>query len=153
MSNVKRISDIEKKLEELDKERRSLVAELSHLRTKQTLQEEMPALIGTTAALVPQNPDQKVELFLSLFRARSSVYPKLWENSQRGTKGYSPACRNEWVKELCGKPTIKCTDCPNQAFLTLDSQAVKDHLQGKHTIGTYAICEVAGYLGPIFSKF
>ncbi|MFN8847555.1 MAG: TOTE conflict system archaeo-eukaryotic primase domain-containing protein [Bdellovibrionales bacterium] len=141
MSNLKRISDIEIRLEEIDKERRNLAAELSHLRTKQTPQEEMPALIGATTALAPQNPDQKIELFLGLFQARSSVYPKLWENSQKGTKGYSPACRNEWVKELCGKPKIKCTDCPNQAFLKLDSQAVRDHLQGKHTIGTYAICE------------
>lgn len=76
--------------------------ELSHLRTKQTPQEEIPALVGTAIDHIPQNPEQKVELFLSLFQARSSVYPKRWENSHKGTKGYSPACRNEWVKELCG---------------------------------------------------
>lgn len=141
MSNITRISDIEIRLEELDKERRSLVAELEHLRAQKTSIEEMPAIFGTVTSNIPQSPEQKIELFLNLFTARSSVYPKLWENSQKGTKGYSPACKNEWVKELCGKPKIKCTDCPNQAFLKLDACAVKDHLQGKHTIGTYAICE------------
>src|SRR5690606_23685476 len=82
---------------------------------------------------VPQTPDEKVDLFLKLFRCRESVYPKLWENSAKGTKGYSPACRNEWVRSVCDKPKVKCSDCPNQAFPALDYEAVKQHLLGNHT--------------------
>ena len=36
---------------------------------------------------------------------------------------------------------MKCSDCPNQAFPDLDATAVKNHLQGLQTIGTYAITE------------
>src|SRR3989338_3656906 len=86
-------------------------------------------------ASVPTTADEKVELFLRLFRCRESVYPKLWENRAKGTKGYSPACRNEWVRGVCGKPQVKCSECPSQAFPRLDEQAVRDHLQGRHTAG------------------
>ena len=36
---------------------------------------------------------------------------------------------------------MKCTACPNQAFPKLDAQAVRAHLMGGDTIGTYAIRE------------
>ena len=69
------------------------------------------------------------------------MYPKLWENPKSGGKGYSPACRNEWVRGVCEKPRVKCSECPHQAFPALDELAAHDHLTGKHTIGTYAIDE------------
>ncbi len=40
---------------------------------------------------------------------------------------------------VCEKPRVKCSECPNQAFPPLDELATRDHLTGKHTIGTYAI--------------
>ena len=88
--------------------------------------------------------DSHVDLFLRMFRCRESVYPKLWENRAKGIGGYSPACRNEWVKGVCGKPPngrVKCSECPNQAFPALDEDAVRAHLNGQAIIGTYAIRE------------
>ncbi len=41
--------------------------------------------------------DDKAALFLSYFRGRDDVYAKLWVNNRTGKRGYSPACKNEWV--------------------------------------------------------
>ena len=89
----------------------------------------------------PVTTTEKIELFLKLFRCREDVYPKLWQNKLKGTKGYSPACANEWVRNVCEKPKVKCSDCQSQAFLKLDAAAVEAHLRGTATIGTYAIRE------------
>ncbi len=86
-------------------------------------------------------PAEKVALFLSLFGARRSVYPKLWENPKAGKKGYSPACENEWRRGVCAKPKVKCSECRHQKFPPLDASAVEAHLRGAHTVGTYAIRE------------
>jgi hypothetical protein len=141
VSKNQRIRDIERRLEALDTERRDLVSELAKLRAQSTPAAELPSVIGSSIGIEIQNPDDKVRLFHTLFAARTSVYPKLWENASKGIKGYAPACSNEWDRQVCGKPKVKCTDCPNQAFLKLDSSAIRDHLQGKHTIGTYSILE------------
>ena len=97
---------------------------------------ELPLGKGT-----PGTNEEKIDLFLSLFGARRSVYPKLWINLRKGSKGYSPACSNEWVHGVCEKPRVKCSDCPNQNFSPLDHSAIRSHLIGRHTIGTYAIRE------------
>jgi hypothetical protein len=59
----------------------------------------------------------------------------------KGIKGYSPVCANEWVRGVCGKPPngrVKCSECPNQAFRPLDEVAARGHLGGQATIGSYA---------------
>jgi hypothetical protein len=137
-----KIQDIEKRLEEIEHERQVLASELAHLRNVQCTDRNLPILLGVPASNVPpQSSEEKIELFLKLFVARESVFPKLWENLKKGSKGYSPACNNEWVRGICNKPQIKCSECAHQAFPKLDAQAIRDHLQGKHTIGTYAIRE------------
>jgi hypothetical protein len=60
---------------------------------------------------------------------------------KKGTKGYSPFCGNEWISGICEKLRIKCGDCSKQAFHRLDEKAIRNHLQGMQTIGTYAIRE------------
>ncbi|MDH4468570.1 MAG: DEAD/DEAH box helicase family protein [Bacteriovoracaceae bacterium] len=138
-----RIIELELKLEAIDLERSQIVGELL---TLQTAELQQAAIISGNIAFnkTPITPEEKINLFLSLFRGRKSVYPKFWENQKQDRKGYSPACHNEWVYGLCGKPPkgkIKCSDCPNQKFPALDEIAVKNHLQGLQTIGTYAITE------------
>jgi superfamily II DNA or RNA helicase len=123
---VNRIRQIEAELRELESRREALVAEGERLAA--AAREES----GFT-------PSEKIELFLSLFRCREDVYPKLWENAKDGRKGYSPACGNEWFRGVCEKPRVKCAECFHQAFPPLDEAAARDHLTGKHTIGTYAI--------------
>jgi superfamily II DNA or RNA helicase len=130
-----RIKEIEAELHELEARRQGLLAEMREIRTAAE-SPELPLGKGT-----PGTNEEKIDLFLSLFGARRSVYPKLWINLRKGTKGYSPACGNEWVHGVCEKPRVKCSDCPNQNFPPLDHSAIHSHLTGRHTIGTYAIRE------------
>jgi hypothetical protein len=49
---------------------------------------ELPLGKGT-----PGTNEEKIELFLSLFGARRSVYPKLWINMKKGSKGHHRGCQ------------------------------------------------------------
>jgi len=102
----------------------------------------------------PTTAEGKISLFRQLFRGRNDVFPLLWMSSKTGRKGYSPACGNEWVRGVCEKPRVKCSDCPNQAFLPLNDQVVLDHLQGRHTIGIYPLLrdETCWFLAADFDK-
>jgi len=103
---------------------------------------------------IPTTPKEKVSLFRNLFRGRSDVYPLLWVSSKTGRKGYSPACGNEWVRGICEKPRVKCSECPNQSFLPLGEKVVLDHLQGRHSIGVYPMLkdETCWFLAADFDK-
>lgn len=54
--------------------------------------------------------DEKVALFMRLFRGRTDVYPMRWKSKKTGKSGYSLVCLNEWrvaerirelVRETC----------------------------------------------------
>ena len=86
-----------------------------------------PAKLATTpaalAAAAPSSPDSgalvtsdspvaaKIALFRTLFRGREDVFAVRWQ-SKAGRSGYAPACAHEWDRALCGKPKVKCADCP-----------------------------------------
>ena len=82
----------------------------------------------------------KVALFRNLFRGRQDIYPLRWENRQ-GKSGYAPACANEWNPGICQKPRLKCSDCPNKAFLAVDDEVVTRHLSGGIVAGVYPLGE------------
>ncbi len=73
---------------------------------------------------------EKIALFRRLFAGRTDVFPLRWENRNTGKSGYAPACANEWVRAVCGKPQVKCGDCQNQAFLIVSDQVIAKHLRG-----------------------
>ena len=52
--------------------------------------------------------NEKVSLFMSLFKGRNDVYAKKWQN-KKGFSGYSPNCLNEWTPGICNKPRVKCS--------------------------------------------
>jgi hypothetical protein len=72
----------------------------------------------------------KIELFRLLFRGRMDVYPRRFESKKTGRSGYQPACANEWVRGVCEKPRIKCSDCPHQRWLLVTDEAIRWHLSG-----------------------
>ena len=72
----------------------------------------------------------KIEWFRSLFRGREEVYPRRFESVKSGKAGYSPVCGNEWVRGVCEKPRIKCSDCPHQRWLPVTEDVVRSHLSG-----------------------
>lgn len=77
----------------------------------------------------------KIALFRSLFRGREDVYARRFESRKSGRSGYQPDCANEWVRGVCEKPKIKCTDCPHQRFLPVTDAAIRSHLQGRDEAG------------------
>ena len=92
-------------------------------------------------------PAAKIELFLSLFRGRDDVYPRRFESRKTGKSGYAPACANEWIRGVCEKPRIKCTDCPNRRFLQVTDEVIGWHLSGRDgrgsdfVMGVYAMLQ------------
>ena len=91
---------------------------------------------------VPNTPSGKVQLFRSLFRGRTDIFPTRFVSKKTGNPGYAPACSNKFEPGLCMLKTGgKCTDCANQAFVSVDDQVVTDHLRGKHVMGVYPLLE------------
>ncbi len=81
------------------------------------------------------NPDVKIALFRSLFRGREDVYPRRFESRKTGKTGYSPACANEWIRGVCDRRAVKCTDCPNRRFLPVTDDVIRQHLLGQDSGG------------------
>lgn len=75
---------------------------------------------------------------MTLFHGREDVYAKRWESAKKGTSGYSPACKNEWVPGVCHKP---CSKCSNASYLPYTQDAVLKHLSADNdsVFGIYAI--------------
>ena len=93
----------------------------------------------TSAPLTSDSPvAAKIARFRTLFRGRDDVYAERWQ-SKAGRSGYAPACAHEWDRALCGKPKVKCADCPNRALLPLTDEVIRDHLTGRHTVGVYPL--------------
>lgn len=76
----------------------------------------LPAPIGVLVSDKPSTTqEERVALFMRLFRCREDVFPKMWENRKAGTKGYVPACKVEWARGVCDKPKIRCSERPGSA--------------------------------------
>ncbi len=96
---------IRSRLNELEEEQASLESRLADL-----LQPSPPPTITKAATVaantltVASSAAEKIALFRSLFAGRIDVFPVRWENSKKRRSGYAPACANEWVKGICGKP-------------------------------------------------
>ena len=96
-------------------------------------------LAELASGTVPRTSQEKVALFRSLFRGRDDVYPEFWTNPRKDTRGYAPACANNWRRGICEKPRVRCSACQHRAFLPVSDQVILDHLQGRHVIGVYPL--------------
>ena len=133
-----RIAELTRRLAALDRERAEIIVDLTELKRQQETdeicqeqprQEPAPAAVTMNSSAV-----QKVALFRSLFRGREDVFPRRWDNPRTGNSGYAPACNNEWISGICGKPKIKCGECPNQAFPSVSDAVISSHLRGKDLV-------------------
>jgi hypothetical protein len=134
------IEKAEAELAALGQAREQALARLTALRagskTGSQPQLRLPMATGPTT---PRTGVEKIRLFRSLFRGRTDVFPKRWENAKQERSGYAPACANEWVRSVCEKPKVKCGECPNQAFIQVEDRVIADHLGGKYTVGVYPL--------------
>ena len=148
------IARIRSRLTSLEAERAELVSRLAGLeRARQEATNLSPPQADATsisvAVTATSPPAQKIELFRRRFAGRPDVFPVRWENVRTQRSGYAPACANEWVKGICGKPQVKCGECPNQAFIPVSDAVIARHLtaeRGQHgeagsgfVMGVYAL--------------
>ena len=86
-------------------------------------------MFSTTRLLViGRHRKRKSLCSVSLFRGREDVYPRRFESRKTGKTGYQPVCANEWVRGVCEKPRIKCSDCRHQRFFAVTDDAIRWHL-------------------------
>ncbi len=104
-----------------------------------------PALVGSVTA--KSSPEEKVRLFLSLFRGREDIYAVRWEGRD-GKAGYSPASRRVW-----GQPLAKNAK-ESKEYFPLTEHVIHDHLTGKITAGVYPLLadETCWFLAADFDK-
>ena len=81
------------------------------------------------------SPDEKIELFMSLFRGRMDVYAKRCYSKKYESSYYIPACKNEWVRGICDRTRTKCKDCSNRELLPLTKEVIDSHLRNKDENG------------------
>ena len=80
-------------------------------------------------------PEEKIALFMSLFRGRTDVYAKRCYIKKYESNYYIPACRNEWVRGVCEKTRVKCKDCTKRELLPLTKGVIDNHLRNKDENG------------------
>src|SRR5262245_47986637 len=124
-------SRIRAQLEAIEIERLWLEARLREIEGEQE-----PSLPPSLAATVTNGSPaaDKIALFRRLFAGRTDVFPTRWENPKSGRSGYAPACANEWVLGVCGKPQVRCGECPNQSFIPLTDEVIEAHLRGEDRV-------------------
>jgi hypothetical protein len=147
------IAEIHKRLARLESEKAELEASLNRLLSAHEASDSPPPPSDAPVTNA-SSPAAKIALFRSLFRGRDDLFPKRWENPKTGKAGYAPACANEWAPRICGKPKVKCGDCPHSAFLSVTDDVIDGHLRGYHTIGVYPLLmdDTCWFLAVDFDK-
>ena len=135
-----RLAELKMRIEVLDDERTAIAAEIAAL--EQAPIPEMPRPNIASSERVGRIVDrhstiaQKIALFREMFCGRTDIFPIRWDNAKSGKSGYAPACHNEWRRGVCEKPRVKCSVCPNQAFIEVSDDLIERHLRGTTSAGT-----------------
>ena len=98
--------------------------------------------------------DEKVKIFMEVFKGRTDLYAKRWTSNKTGKSGYSPVCKNEFSIYKCDKPRVKCSECPFRELLPLTEDVILKHLKGEITIGIYPLLpgDLCNFLAIDFDK-
>jgi len=97
----------------------------------------------TAPICIGSQMDEKIALYMSLFRGRPNVYAKRCFFKNENKMSYMPTCGN-YRKSGCGRPKIKCGACKNGVPLT--PYVVRRHIEnirddGEGIIGVYPLLE------------
>ena len=135
-----RLAELKKQIAALDNQRTAIAAEIEALEQAQMLAMPFPNIVSLEGVehVVDRHSetDQKISLFRKMFRGRTDVFPIRWDNARSGKSGYAPACHNEWQRGVCEKPRVKCSVCPNQAFIEVSADLIERHLRGTTSTGS-----------------
>lgn len=145
-------SELLKRIAELEAQNLKLVAENEELRKMFGLPQKSPIsqeVISVSDILEQKNiektfspsinkyssPEEKIELFQSLFRGRTDIYAKRCYSKKHDSSYYIPACKNEWIKGVCDRARVKCKDCSNRDLLPLTKEVINSHLRNSDEYG------------------
>lgn len=143
-------------LEKLDKD--ELIQIIENLKKEnKTLKEQLYGKVEKEETeQEPKNisSEEKVKIFMEIFKGRTDLYAKRWTSNKTGKSGYSPVCKNEFSAYKCDKPRIKCNECPYRELLPLTEDVVLKHLKGDITIGIYPLLpgDLCNFLAIDFDK-
>jgi superfamily II DNA or RNA helicase len=135
----------------LQDENNRLKLEVQRLRRENALlRGENPDKGRPAASLTPQ---EKIELFLKVFRGRQDVFALRWE-SRTGKTGYSPAHVHEQDRSICRRPKNACRDLGQKLFVPLDTEIAHQHLTGRIVAGIYPLLpdDTCWFLAVDFDK-
>ncbi len=153
---LKKIENIDSQIILLGKLKKKLINQLNDLSIIKSVSADSHRLseFNEKSAVFDALTLDKITLFRSLFRGREDVYPRFWSSRKTGRLGYSPVCKNEWVPNICKKPAIKCSGCPNRELIPINNEIIRKHLLGAHTIGIYPMLkdETCYFLAVDFDK-
>ena len=85
-------------------------------------------------------PQEKINLYTSLFIGREDVFALRWYNAKSNKSGYSPVCENKWKTGKCDMKKYACAACPFKLPVPLSDRYIFNHLTGKNAAG----CDVVG---------
>ena len=133
------LAELKARIAALDDERAAIAAEIAMLEQPPIPEMLFPDVASSERAERNidrhSETDQKILLFREIFRGRTDVFPIRWDNAKFGKSGYAPACHNEWQRGVCEKPRVKCSVCPNQAFIEVSDNLIERHLRGTTSTG------------------
>ena len=91
-------------------------------------------------------PQQKIDLFKSLFSGRQDVFALRWFNTMTNKSGYSPVCGNKWLSGKCDLKKYSCATCPFKLPVSLTDNYIYNHLAGRDefardVIGLYPLID------------
>ena len=139
--------NIQERLKTLQEECRQLREENAHLRAMLGINQSpakepvpqavpVPNLSSTTRSGV-STPEEKISLFRNLFRGREDVFATRWEG-KGGKSGYSPAGIMDWRAIHVARPEERKKVARKTRMLQpLTDDAIRNHLTGKQTVGSY----------------
>ena len=112
---------------------------------------ELPAAdisITSSQTLVTRNstPQEKIDLYASLFVGRQDVFALRWYNAKSDKSGYSPVCENKWQSGKCDMKKYSCASCPFKLPVPLSDGYIFNHLAGndsacRDVVGLYPLME------------
>ena len=120
----------------------------------QTQQDQNETILPSTDTLFNQphiinrqsSPQEKINLFKSLFSGREDVFALRWFNAKSNKSGYSPVCGNKWLSGKCDLKKYSCATCPFKLPVALTDNHIYNHLAGRDefcrdVIGLYPLIE------------
>jgi hypothetical protein len=78
---------------------------------------------------------------MSLFKGRSDVYAKRWENKNKGTSGYSPVCLNQWQAGYAESQKFPVPNVKTKTMLPWMKNVIENHLRGNIVVGIYPMLQ------------